>query len=271
MTGGACGGVAAERSIATFVEVVQYRGMSEDKAQFSNFKEAFCAYYQCAPKAYARKALFLGIPATRRLLAVPIYLFNRPFFAIDVGIIESLGEARSSEEFSSMLDELCSTSRVERSIRRGILGIRVSGGKLMAQWELVAAHIRKPVLATEKGTVTPKAKSERPAASEAAAREVALPAVVARRLHRAATDVTCGKPVDVAARDAGLAGEAEFLKLLAQGAGEDPALRWLQAQMVMAERLKELERDNAGLRVLLGDKELQIQRLKGETATASVS
>jgi len=253
------------------VGLVQRREMAEDKAQFGNFKEAFCAYYRCEPKAYARKALFVGIPASRRLLAVPIYLFNRPFFAIDVGIIESLGEARTSAEFSSMLDELCSTSRVERSIRRGILGIRVSGGKLMAQWELVADYVRKPVLSTETGKVTPKAKPERPVASESAARETALPVVVARRLHRAATDVTCGKPVDAAARDAGLAGEAEFRKLLAQGAGEDPALKWLQGQMVMAERLKELERDNAGLRVLLGDKELQIQRLKGEAAPDSVA
>lgn len=251
--------------------LVQFLEMAEGKAQFGNFKEAFCAYHRCGPEAYVRKALFLGIPASRRLLAVPIYLFNRPFFAIDVGIIESLGEVRSAAEFSSMLDELCSTSRVERSIRRGILGIRVSGGRLIAQWELVAEYVRKPNPSTEAGKVTPKAKTERPAASEAAARETALPVVVARRLHRAATDVTCGKPVDVAARDAGLAGEAEFRKLLAQGAGEDPALKWLQGQMVMVERLKELERDNAGLRVLLGDKELQIQRSKGEAAPDSVA
>lgn len=264
-------GAVIERSIATFAGADQHLEMSEAKQQFSNFKEAFCAYYRCEPKAFSRKALFLGIPVTRRLLAIPIYVFNRAFFAIDMGIIESLGEARSSEEFSSMLDELSNTSRLERSIRRGLLGIRVSGGKLMAQWQLVAPYVLKPVLSSEMGTVTPKAKSERPVASEAAARTVSLPVVVARRLHRAATDVTCGKPVDVAARDAGLAGEAEFLKLLAQGAGEDPALQWLQGQMLMAERLRELERDNAGLRVLLGDKELQIQRLKGEAPTASVS
>ena len=46
------------------------------------------------------------------------------------------------------------------SIRRGILGIRVSGGKLMAQWELVADYVRKPALRTETGKVTPKGISE---------------------------------------------------------------------------------------------------------------
>ena len=245
--------------------------MSEAVAQFRNFQEAFCAYHRCSPKVYARKALFMGIPFTRRLLAIPIYVFNRAFFAIDMGIIESLGEASSSAEFSSMLDELCGTSHLERSIRRGLLGIRVSGANLMAQWELVAPYVNKPVLDTEVGTVTPKALGPRHAASEASGRESALPVLVTRRLHRAANDVTSGKPVDAAARDAGLAGEPEFLRLMAQGAGEDPALRWLHSQMMMVERLKELERDNAGLRTLVGEKELQIQRLKGEAPTTSVS
>ena len=63
--------------------------MSDPVAQFRNFQEAFCAYHRCSPKVYARKALFMGIPFTRRLLAIPIYVFNRAFFAIDMGIIET--------------------------------------------------------------------------------------------------------------------------------------------------------------------------------------
>jgi len=179
--------------------------MAVVKPEFSNFKEAFCAYHRCAVESYPRKALFYAIPFSRRLLALPIYLFNRTFFAIDFGIIETLGGARSEEEFSSMLDELASTSRLERSIRRGILGIRISGSRLMEAWEAVAPYVRVPEVVSEHGKVTPQARLERPLSWETAVRDAPLPAVVSRRLHRAATDVATGKPVESAARDAGLA------------------------------------------------------------------
>ena len=131
--------------------------MSATKPEFRNFKEAFCAYHRCPETAYARKALFLGIPFTRRLLAYPIFLFNRSFFAIDFGILDSLGEARSVEEFTGILNELSGTSRVERSIRRGVIGIRVSGTRLMAEWDQVAKYVKPPeAKAGELGRVTPR-------------------------------------------------------------------------------------------------------------------
>ena len=99
--------------------------------------------------------------------------------------------------------------------------------------------------------------------SEAISREAPLPAVVARRLHRAATDVTTGKSMDQAALDAGLTGEAEFRKLLAQHCGDDPALRWLNAQVEQSVRIRDLENEVAGLRVLLGERELLIRELRG--------
>jgi len=243
--------------------------MAEAKPEFSNFKEAFCAYHRCAPDAYLRKALFLSIPPSRRLLAIPIYLFNQSFFAIDFGILETLGEARTSDQFTGMLDELSSTSRLERSIRRGILGIRISGSRLMHSWEAVAPFVRAPDAVVERGTVTynaprPNPRFEPATDVESAGREIPLQAVVARRLHRAASDVTSGKPVELAARDAGLAGEAEFVRLLAQQAGSDPTLRWLLGQMQLTSRIQELERENTGLKVLLGDRELQLQRVRHE-------
>lgn len=238
--------------------------MSEAKPEFKNFKEAFCAYHRCPEAAYTRKALFLGIPFFLRPFAYPIYLFNRSFFAIDVGILDSLAEARSEEEFTGVLDELSATSRVERSIRRGVIGIRLSGTCLMAEWEQVAKYVRPPESkAGEVGRVTPRTNAERPVASEAISREAPLPAVVARRLHRAAKDVTIGKSMDQAALDAGLAGEAEFRKLLAQHCGDDPALRWLNTQVEQSVRIRELENEVAGLRVLLGERELLIRELRG--------
>lgn len=242
--------------------------MSEAKPEFTNFKEAFCAYHRCGPEGYLRKALFCGIPFSRRLLAYPIYLFNRSFFALDFGLLESLGEARNQDEFDGILDELSSTSRVERSIRRGVFGIRISGDNLLLEWDRVKAYVKPPPeVRTEPGKVTPRVLTERVSPSESASREGALPAVVARRLHRAASDVTAGKGVEAAARAAGLAGEVEFRRLLAQQAGSDPALRWLNEQLELGMRVKQLEDEVAGLRVLLGEKERLLREAGGEGAT----
>jgi hypothetical protein len=238
--------------------------MSAAKPEFKNFKEAFCAYHRCPEAAYTRKALFQGIPFTRRFLAYPIYLFNRSFFAIDFGILESLGEARNEDEFTGILDELSATSRVERSIRRGVVGIRISGTRLMSEWDQVAKYVKPPESkAGEIGRVTPRTAAERPVNSETISRDAPLPAVVARRLHRAAKDVTTGKSMDQAAMDAGLAGEAEFRKLLSQHCGDDPALRWLNAQVEQSVRIRELENEVAGLRVLLGERDLLVRELRG--------
>ena len=238
--------------------------MSADKPEFKNFKEAFCAYHRCSEAAYTRKALFQGIPFYLRPFAYPIYLFNRSFFAIDIGILDNLAEARSEEEFTGVLDELSATSRVERSIRRGVIGIRLSGTCLMSEWDQVAKYVRPPASkAGEVGRVTPRTTIGLPVASEAISREAPLPAVVARRLHRAATDVTTGKSMDQAALDAGLAGEAEFRKLLSQHCGNDPALRWLNNQLEQSVRIRELENEVAGLRAVLGERDLLIRELRG--------
>jgi hypothetical protein len=248
--------------------------MAEAKSKFSNFKEAFCAYHRCPPEGFLRKALFYGIPPSRRLLAIPIYLFNRSFFAIDFGILEALAGARTAEEFSVTLDELTFTSRVERSIRRGFFGIRISESRLFDSWEAVAPFVRVPEESIEGGTVTPNPRPnprfEQATMDGPPGRETPLQAVVARRLRRATAEVTCGKPVELAAREAGLSGEVEFLRLLAQQAGSDPAMRWLLGQMQLARRVQQLEREVAGLHVIIGDRELQLQRLQQEQEVPTV-
>ena len=69
--------------------------------------------------------------------------------------------------------------------------------------------------------------------------------------------------MEQAALDAGLAGEAEFRKLLAQHCGEDPALRWLNTQVEQSVRIRELENEVVGLRVSLGERDRLIRELRG--------
>lgn len=120
--------------------------MGENKAQFANFKDAFCAYYRIPPEKYARAVLWRALPFSRRLLALPILAFNSTFFATDLDIIRSLGAMQSSENFSLQLDELHAVNRLERNIRRGIFGIRASGSKLMGLWKTVEPFVIPPAV-----------------------------------------------------------------------------------------------------------------------------
>jgi len=115
--------------------------MSESKPQFANFREAFCAYYRVSPEKYSRAVLWRSLPVSRRPLAAPILAFNRTFFATDLDIIRSLGAMTSEEQFSLQLDELYAVNRLERNIRRGFLGIRASGTRLMSLWKTVAPYV----------------------------------------------------------------------------------------------------------------------------------
>lgn len=166
--------------------------MAESKPQFANFGEAFCAYYRVRPEKYERAVLWRALPWSRRLLAVPILVFNRTFFATDLDIIRNLKPIQSVEEFSLQLDELYAVNRVERNIRRGFFGIRASGSRLMHLWKLVEPYVNSPkvtavhprsIAAQSKGglrvSAEPSAEGtppvERVRASGAAARRVGRP------------------------------------------------------------------------------------------------
>ncbi len=252
--------------------------MAGDKAEFNTFREAICAYYGWRPEKYEKRLFFKAIPPTRRLLALPIYWFNRPFFAVDFGIIDSLGDSRSEDEFAGLLDELSGTTRVERSIRRGVLGIRITGTRLLAEWHKVAAYVKEPDY-MGKGTVTPKlatdrnervdrmGRLERPErgdrperTGDGGARDLTV--VVLRRLRRAAADIGNGVPTEKAVESAGLVGETEFRQLvMAHGEG-DPVLGRLREQYLLKERIRELEAENVGLKSRLADREDQLYRLR---------
>jgi hypothetical protein len=253
-------------------------GMAGDKVEYNTFKEAICAYYGWSADKYEKRLFFLAIPPSRRFLALPIYWFNRPFFAVDFGIIDSLGDSRSEDEFTGLLDELSGTTRVERSIRRGVLGIRITGTRLLAEWHKVAAYVKAPDY-LEKGTVTPKLATDRndrvdrsgrlespgkvdltERVSEGSMRDLSV--VVLRRLRRAAADIGNGVPMEKAVESAGLAGETEFRQLvMAHGEG-DPVLGRLREQFLLKERIRVLEAENGSLKSKLADREDQLYRLR---------
>ncbi len=289
--------------------------MADQKPQFSNFKDAYCAYYRVTPEKYGESVLWRSLPLTRRLLALPILAFNRTFFATDLDIIRSLGPMQSSENFSLQLDELHAVNRLERNLRRGILGIRASGSRLMDLWKVVEPYVTpppEPVFSRVPGqaevvgvgrsleavgrTAAAPLSSQAPApvarlspaavrnvgrnvnrenpshlsSSPASAPAAPLPvdaadisAMVIRRLKRACDDTVLGVPVDDAVLNAGLDSVPQFMRLLEINGATHPAFKWLHLQLSNAERLRDLQDENAGLKAVLAEQMVQLARLRG--------
>ena len=97
-----------------------------DQAEFENFREAFCAYYGCAPEAFERKAFWKTLNRHALPLAVPIWIFNRGFFHKDFDVIRAFGNARNTREFGTATGEFSTVNRMDNNIRRGLLKDRKS-------------------------------------------------------------------------------------------------------------------------------------------------
>jgi hypothetical protein len=233
--------------------------------KFPNLRGAFCAYYRCKPEEYQKRAFFAGISAFKKPFILPIYWFNKPFFAVDFGVIDSLGDARTETEYEYALDELMGVNRVERSIRRGLLGLRVSERLLMILWRRLAPYIEAPVDHTP--PMRPEANLQaafggRMAETVASGpRELSPPTL--RRLRVATEAIQSGVPVGQAATEAGFVSEAEFKEALSARAVSHDGSRWLLSQLQLGARVKELESDLADLKALLGEQQLQQARRQG--------
>ena len=275
--------------------------MAETKPQFANFKDAFCAYYRVPEEKYGRAVLWRALPFTRRLLAMPILWFNHMFFATDLDIIRSLGPIQSSENFSLQLDELHAVNRLERNLRRGFLGIRASGSRLMALWKTVEPYVTPPDRSlppqTRRPSESPGSRpptepappngSQRPSpgafragawggAEPLPATDVAIPlpvnapadpldvsALVVRRLKRACDDLVSGIPLPEAVANAGLDSVPQFLRLLDANSSTQPNFRWLREQIHNADRLQQLEDENNGLKSVLAEQTVELARIRG--------
>lgn len=269
--------------------------MAETKPQFANFKEAFCAYYRVRPEKFANTVLWRSLPWSRRLLAVPILTFNRTFFATDLDIIRNLESIQSAEEFSLQLDELYAVNRIERSIRRGFLGIRASGSRLMNLWKTVEPYVTPPVALSPMPRVAARAPASSPflagsaRTSPAIARRVgrmtSAPAevsgeTVARvglgvvdaietspemldRLQRAFENTVRGIPLEEAVSTTGLDSVAHFRRLLEVNAAANPGFRWLHEQLQQGEMRREMEGKIVALKKKLEEQTVELARLRG--------
>ncbi|HOX02559.1 MAG TPA: hypothetical protein P5555_08615 [Candidatus Paceibacterota bacterium] len=96
------------------------------------FREAFCDYYACPPKRFARKVFWIALPGYVRPLAAIVCLFHRRFFRRDFEAIEILGDTRDTDDFTNETESLYDLSRFEQYFLRRRLKLRMSGRKLQA-------------------------------------------------------------------------------------------------------------------------------------------
>ncbi len=234
-----------------------------DPTQFENFREAFCAVYRCNPEDYGRQVFFRSMAPWRRPIARLILLTSPDVFAADFGLIDSLGDARTPSMCSSVLDELGSINMIERGFRRGLMGFRVSGGRLSDLYDSVQNHIREP---EAQPTYTPKADDPAVARREerAAGREtLTSAAVMLRKLRQAHGELIRGIPPDEAARSTGFPSGAELLRHLAQHGGDHPEFKWISETIGRLGAVGQLEDENRRLKSMVADQGLEIARLKG--------
>jgi hypothetical protein len=233
--------------------------MASNDPSFPNFKEAFCAIHRCRPDQFVSTVLNRSIPIWFRPLAALTFRFNPRLFSVEVDVIESMGRSSSGREVTSAVSELQGLRRVERSFWRSI-GLRADEERLLEQWarvrpvvtqKAVPDFVEQPILA--------------PAVHSSSNPQREVPAVVVRKARQLHLDITSGRPVGEVLAAAGL-NEAEFLRLLEAHAAGNPGLAWLHGQMLLGQRIRDLETQNESLSKTVTAQSVEINRLQSATA-----
>ena len=221
---------------------------------FSNFRDAFCHHYRCAPGEYERKMFFRTLYPFRSLLALPIWWFNRRLFALDLDVVQGMGKCTTKEECQSILEEFHNANRVERGFRRGTLTIRVSGTRVIEVWDQLSGFIQPPATENPLAGVTISAGTS--ALSPKGTSVVALRKL--RQMHEA---ITQGEPVAKVLGEAGLPLE-RFLEQLSQNSTGNPSFAWLREQLDKERRLEQAERQVVALNQLVAAQSLELSELR---------
>ena len=190
----------------------------------------------------------------RTLLALPIWWFNRRLFAVDLDVIQAAGRTSRKEECESLLEEFYNANQIERGFRRGMLGIRISGTRVMEVWDELSPLILPPE------TVNPFAGTVISAGSSALSPKGAS-VVTLRRLKQLHEAVTQGEPLEKVLGGAGLTRE-QFLEQLDMNRASNPGFGWLRDQLEKERRLDRAEQQVIALNQLTATQSLELAELR---------
>jgi hypothetical protein len=220
--------------------------MSEPKIQFPNFKEAYCAAYGCKPENFDHQVFWKCVYRRALPLVVVIWAVERRMFQPDLEVIRALGAASSAVELQAVMGEFDNRCMVERSIRRAMFRMRVSGARLSSLFSGLLPLIKppepSPVMIEPRQSPQDIAAREGPENRDA--RENA--GAVVRRLKRFHADIVGGRPLSDALAQLGVdLGEAAAL--LGQHRAGRPELGWLHDHLAERGQIEWLRAENARL------------------------
>ncbi len=218
--------------------------MSEQNAEFSCLRDAFCARYRCTPDAFIRKAFWKSMPTAAK---VPTILMGGPAnerFGHDIEILAGLADATTPEDLNHAIDDLVGIQDLDHSRLRRWFGIRVSPVRLRSMMAPLLAKVRRRV------EVTPQPSPNRPAQAN--------PVVIPGPTHRSAesatqrlrqamrihTAIIVGTPLDqVLASE--MITRRELEEFLSEFSNLRPEITWLRTYVREQEELARL-REEAG-------------------------
>lgn len=218
--------------------------MSEQNAEFSCLRDAFCDRYRCKPDAFIRKAFWKSMPAAAKIPAMLLGGLSNERFGHDVEIIAGLAEATSPEDLNHAIDDLVGIQVLDHSSLRRWFGIRVSPGLLRNLMAPLLAKVRRRV------ETIPQTPAPRPAQSN----QVVIPVPTHRsaesatqRLRQAMrihASIIVGTPLDqVLASE--LITRRELEEFLSEFSNLRPEITWLRTYVREQEELARL-REEAG-------------------------
>ncbi len=96
-----------------------------------SFCQAYCQRNRCDPRRFRRRIFWRCLYPHALVLAPVIWLLEPGFFGPDLGLIDEVGEATSSEEVAGDIDGFVDTCQLSGGFLRQRLRIRISGQKLL--------------------------------------------------------------------------------------------------------------------------------------------
>lgn len=218
--------------------------MSEQNAEFSCLRDAFCARYRCKPDAFIRKAFWKSMPAAAK---IPTLLMGGPGnerFGHDIEVIAGLAEATSPEDLNHAIDDLVGIQDLDHSRLRRWFGIRVSPVRLRNLMAPLLARVRRRVETAPQPPVSRPAQPNPvviPVPTHRSAESATQRLRQAMRIH---ASVIVGTPLDqVLASE--LITRRELEEFLSEFSNLRPEITWLRTYVREQEELARL-REEAG-------------------------
>jgi hypothetical protein len=210
--------------------------MAKDLTQFKNLREAYCAVHRCRNEDFERKVLWRCFPLHVQPFALVFWVIERTLFQRDLESIRAAGQARSSEELESVVNEFENLMGVERGFRRGTLHICIRGRLLGRRLEpLLPSIIGFQAAPTLELPIRAIPLDSREPGS-----------LTIRRLRKFRDDIIQGREISNALKESGWT-ESDLRGLVSAQAPGRPDLIWLSGYLGQLDELSTLRRENERL------------------------